>query len=98
MAVDMAGRLLAAVSGDKCALYRFEADKIKKPDTIFEPSDARYIFAIAIDGGGNIYLGTGPHGKIYMLDSFGKNPQLLYDSRDKNILSLAAGLDGFIYM
>jgi hypothetical protein len=106
MAIDMAGRLLAAVSGDKCTLYRFEADKIKEPEVIFEPNDAtgtppwggtKYIFAIAVDGAGNIYLGTGPQGKIYMLDSFGRNPQLLYDSRDKNILSLAIGQDGFVY-
>jgi hypothetical protein len=106
MAIDMAGRLLAAVSGDKCALYRFETDKIKEPEVIFEPNDAtgsppcegtKYIFAIAVDGAGNIYLGTGPQGKIYMLDSFGRNPQLIYDSRDKNILSLVIGQDGFIY-
>ena len=106
MAIDVAGRLLAATSGDKCALYRFEADKMKEPEVIFEPNDAegsppcggtKYIFAIAIDAAGNIYLGTGPQGKIYKLDSFGKEPQLLYDSRDKNILSLAIGQDGFVY-
>ncbi|MGA1979622.1 MAG: hypothetical protein ABSG99_03530 [Sedimentisphaerales bacterium] len=97
MAIDVAGRLLAAVSGDRCALYRFEADKIKEPEVIFEPNDAKYIFAIAVDGSGNIYLGTGPQGKIYKLDSFGREPQLLYDSRDKNILSLAIGKDGFVY-
>jgi hypothetical protein len=97
MAIDMAGRLLAATSGDKCALYRFEADKMKKPEVVFEPNDAKYIFAIAVDGSGNIYLGTGPQGKVYKLDSFGREPQLLYDSHDKNILSLAVGGDGFVY-
>ncbi|MFZ0035178.1 MAG: hypothetical protein WAK60_09370 [Sedimentisphaerales bacterium] len=106
MTIDMAGRLLAAISGDKCALYRFEADKMKEPQLLFEPNDTegsssgggtKYIFAIAVDGTGNIYLGTGPQGKIYRLNSFGKEPQLLYDSRDKNILSLAVGQDGFVY-
>jgi hypothetical protein len=97
MALDMSGRLLAGVSGDKCALYRFEADKKGKPVVIFEPDDAKYIFAIAIDATGNIYLGTGPEGKIYVLDSSGRNARLVYDSRDKNILSLAAGKDDFIY-
>jgi hypothetical protein len=94
MATDVAGRLLAASSGDKCALMRFEADKAK---TIFEPDDAKYIFAIAVDDGGNIYLGTGPGGKVYRLNSFGKKPQIIYDSRDKNILSLTIGTDGFVY-
>jgi len=106
MAIDMAGRLLAATSGDKCALYRFETDKMKEPEVIFEPNDAmesppyrgtKYIFAIAVDGAGNIYLGTGPQGKVYRLDSFGKEPQLIYDSRDKNILSLVIGQDSFVY-
>lgn len=97
MATDMAGRLLAAVSGEKCVLYRFEADKMKEPEVIFEPNDAKYIFAIAVDDSGSIYLGTGPEGKIYRLDSFGREPQLLYQSRDKNILSLAIGKDGFVY-
>ncbi len=106
MAIDIAGRLLAATSGDKCALYRFEADKLEEPELIFEPNDThtdspcggtKYIFAIAIDAAGSIYLGTGPQGKIYRLDSLGKEPQLLYDSRDKNILSLTVGQDGFVY-
>ncbi len=64
---------------------------------IFEPDDAKYIFAIAIDTGGNIYLGTGPQGKVYKLDPSGKKSQLIYDSRDKNILALAIGQDVFVY-
>ena len=103
MATDVAGRLLAGMSGKKCRLCRFEAGKM---EVIFEPNDAnstppfggtKYIFAIAVDDGGNIYLGTGPEGKIYRLDSLGKKTQLIYDSRDKNILSLAIGQDGYVY-
>lgn len=94
MATDVSGRLLAAISGSKCQLMRLGA---KQVEVIFEPSDAKYIFAIAISADGDIYLGTGPEGKVYKLDSFGKNPQLIYDSTDKNILSLAIGEDGFVY-
>ena len=94
MATDMSGRLLAGISGENCRLCRFEADKM---ETIFEPNDAKYIFVITIDGSGNIYLGTGPQGKIYRLNSLGKKAQLIYDSLDKNILSLASGEDGYIY-
>jgi hypothetical protein len=75
-------------------LCRFEADKI---ETIYEPNDAKYIFAITVDYSGNIYLGTGPKGKVYGLNSLGKKAQLIYDSLDKNILSLASGEDGYIY-
>jgi len=94
MATDVAGRLLAGISGKKCRLCRFEGAKM---DVLFEPPDANYIFAIALDDGGNIFLGTGPQGKIYKLDSLGRKSELIYGSRDKNILSLAAGRDGWIY-
>jgi len=103
MTTDVAGRLLVAISGDKCILCRFEAGKM---ETIFEPNDAeedppcgrtKYIFAIVTDDAGNIYLGTGPEGKVYQLTPLGKEPQLVYDSRDKNILSLTIGEDGFLY-
>lgn len=94
MAADAGGRLLAGVSGEKCRLCRFQADEV---ETIFEPNDARYIFAIVTDSAGNIYLGTGPQGKVYQLDPSGKEAKLLYDSLDNNILSLVAGPDGFVY-
>jgi WD40 repeat protein len=100
MATDVSGRLLAAVSGTKCRLIRFEAGKTKgspEPKTVFEPNDTRYIFAITLDTSGNIYLATGPKGKIYKLDSFAKNAKVIYESRQKNILSLTVGKDGFLY-
>jgi len=95
MTTDMAGRLVVGISGSKPRLLRFDGDRT---ETIFEPNDARYIFALVTDDKGNIYMGTGPEGKIYRYDPF--NPAetgLVYDSPDKNILSLAAGEDGFIY-
>lgn len=94
MAIDVAGRLVVGISGDKCRLCRYETGKM---ETIFEPDDAKYIFAIETDNVGNLYLGTGPEGKIYVLDPSGKVAQLVYDSPDKNILSLVAGKDGFVY-
>jgi len=100
MATDISGRLLAAVSGTKCQLMRFEAGKTKgslEPKNVFEPNDARYIFAITLDTSGNIYLATGPKGKIYKLDSFAKNAKVIYESRQKNILSLTVGKDGLLY-
>jgi hypothetical protein len=95
MATDVAGRLLAGISGRECKLLRFEAGKA---ETIFEPNDAKYIFAIATDDKGNIYLGTGPEGKIYRFDPFSPGSAgVVYDSSDKNILSLAIGDDGYVY-
>ncbi|HIJ71168.1 MAG TPA: hypothetical protein HPP87_07370 [Planctomycetes bacterium] len=94
MTLDSAGRLLAAVSGDDCRLMRLDAGGF---ETIYSPPDAAYILAVTLDQKGNIYLGTGPEGKIYRLGPAGQNPQLVYDSRDKNILSLIIGRDDFVY-
>lgn len=97
MATDVSGRLLVGISGKRCALCRLEMGKL---ETIFEPNDVndtKYIFAIALDKSGDIYLGTGPKGKVYRLDPLGRQPQLIYTSTDKNILSLAVKQDGFLY-
>lgn len=94
LAMDVAGRLLAGISGGTSQLCRFEGDR---KEVIFEPPDSNYIFAIVVDDGGNIYLGTGPEGKIYKLDALGRKAELLYDSPDTSILSLAVGRDSWIY-
>jgi outer membrane protein assembly factor BamB len=94
MAMDVAGRLLVGISGNKAKLCRYEAGAL---ETVFEPNDSKYIFAIEVDSVGNIYVGTGPQGKVYSLDPSGKVAQLVYDSPDKNILSLAACQDGLVY-
>ncbi len=94
LALDAWGKVLAGISGDKCCLTRFDG---KNFETVFEPNDTSYIFAIELDKNGNIFLGTGPNGKIWRLDSKGRNPQLIYTCKDKNVLCLAAGKDGFLY-
>jgi hypothetical protein len=94
LAIDKADRLLAGVSGNNCRLLRFENNSV---ETIFTPDDDTYIFAVHIDEIGNIYLGTGPNGRIYRLDPFGKNPEQIYKARDRNILSLALDKDGYVY-
>jgi len=95
MTRDVAGRLLAGISGENCRLIRFGDSE---PEILYEPNDAKYIFAIATDTRGNIYLGTGPEGKVYRYDPFDSaSTGLVYDSRDKNILSLAIDEQGFVY-
>ena len=94
MAKDGQGRVLAGISGEKCRLVRIEGGKVQ---TVFEPNNCKYIFSIAVAANGNIYLGTGPEGKVFKLDSTGKNAEEIYDSSDKNIMSLEIGDDGNIY-
>ncbi|MFA5423487.1 MAG: hypothetical protein WC374_06470 [Phycisphaerae bacterium] len=93
MAVDKSGKLLVGISGRRCALCRLDGGKLV---TLYEPNDAMYIFDIKVADNGEIYLATGPQGKIYQLNSAGKKAKVLYDSTDKNILSLAIANEGTI--
>ncbi|HOM75786.1 MAG TPA: hypothetical protein PLE88_04625 [Anaerohalosphaeraceae bacterium] len=102
LARDVAGRLLIGVSGTKGRLVRLSG----QAETVFTDPRVQYIFAIAADADNNIYLATGPEGLIFRLDPFCQNPEVIWDAKDKNILSLAikdhilyAGADqrGLIY-
>jgi hypothetical protein len=93
MAFDVAGRVLAGVSGDKGKVLRISSGT----EVLFENEKVRYIFAIALDKQNNIYLGTGPNGQLWGLDAFGQNPRLICTLEDKNILSLTTGENGVLY-
>jgi outer membrane protein assembly factor BamB len=92
MALDVAGRLLVGVSGQEGKLVRL-ADG---PEIVFEDDRVQYIFAIATDQEDNIYLGTGPEGLVFRLDPFCQKAEVIYDAKDKSILSLAIH-DGTVY-
>ena len=92
MALDVEGHLLVGVSGQEGKLVRL-ADE---PEVVFEDDRVQYIFAIAADQNNNIYLGTGPEGLVFRLDPSCQNPEVIYDAKDKSILSLAVH-DGIVY-
>ena len=92
MALDVAGRLLIGVSGQAGKLVRLA----QEPEVVFEDDRVQYIFAIATDQDDNIYLGTGPEGLVFRLDPFCQNSEIVYEAKDKSILSLAVH-DGMVY-
>jgi hypothetical protein len=96
MAVDEQNNLFVGISGQKAQLLKYDGETF---NTVFEPNDANYIFAIACKGKDKLYLGTGPKGNIYEISKNKKNysGKILYQAKDKNILSLATNDDGFIY-
>ncbi|MDH7599374.1 MAG: hypothetical protein QHH07_07035 [Sedimentisphaerales bacterium] len=94
MAVDLAGRPIAGISGQQCRLIRFGSGGV---ETLCTFKDDLYIFALAVDQGGAILIGTGPEGRLYRLDPSANRPYLVHDLPDKNILSLAVAGDGTIY-
>jgi hypothetical protein len=90
LAFDAGGRLLAGISGKQARLVRFD----KEPAVLFQSDTDRYIYAVLTDPQGMLYIATGPKGRIYRLPPFGGNAEIVYESREKNILSLAWAEDG----
>lgn len=106
---DKNSNLLAGISGDKAKLIRFVNNKAW---TIFEPNDANYIFDLKTDPKGNIYIATGPKGKIYKINDTlphltadTKNPsfnpikpaEIIFDAIDKSILCIELDNKGNLY-
>src|SRR6202165_419235 len=55
-----------------------------------------YVWSTAVDGQGNIFLGTGHDGRIYRVSQDGKG-SLLYDASELDVTALAIGRDGALY-
>ncbi len=59
-------------------------------------TEQAFVWSSAIDGHGNIYLGTGHDGKIFRVDTNGKG-SLLYDAAELDITALAIARNGAVY-
>ncbi|MDQ3585933.1 MAG: hypothetical protein M3407_09195 [Acidobacteriota bacterium] len=62
---------------------------------LFDTEQA-YIWSSALDGAGNVYLGTGHDGRIFRVGADGKGA-LLYDAPELDVTALAIGRDGALY-
>ncbi len=56
----------------------------------------QFVWALAEDGKGRLYIATGNSGKVFVLDGRGA-PDLLFDSPEVAIFSLTVGSDGALY-
>jgi len=65
-------------------------------DKLIESPPEEFYFSVLSDSRGNIYLGTGHEGKLWMIDSKGK-ASLLFDAPEMDILSLAMDSSGNIF-
>ncbi len=55
-----------------------------------------YVWCLAPDGKGNLYVGTGDEGRIYRVDRKGEST-LIFDSVELDVLSIAVAPDGTVY-
>jgi len=85
--------LVAGVCGEKAGLYRIDAKG--KVSAVWTDKDVTYVWAVVAGPRKSHYVATGPEGKVYRVT--GGKAEVIYDSEDKNILSLAAGAGGKLY-
>lgn len=62
---------------------------------IFNTEQA-FVWSSAVDGQGNVYLGTGHDGKVYRVSPEGRGA-LLYDAAELDVTALTTGRDGAVY-
>ncbi len=85
LGLDGEGKLLAGTGGKAGQLLRFDSNKNR--EVVFEQEEIKYIWSIVVSADGRIFLGTGPTGKVMMLDKAGAQ-EVLYQAKEKNILVL----------
>jgi hypothetical protein len=90
MAVDANGNLLVALSGETAKLVSISGDG-KAELTRFQQEDVDYIWAIQPVADGTVYLGTGPHGKVYKIAAGGGDAaaSVVLETGQKNVTALA---------
>jgi hypothetical protein len=94
---DGAGQLIVAASGEKPRLLRY-AKVPEKPQEIEIPDDAAMVWAMLTGPRGEVYVATGPSGKLFVLEANGEQLQLALDFDEDNLLALAAGPGGSVYV
>jgi len=90
------GNLLAGTGGgERAKIYLI--DGAGQVTLFYEPTDARYVWAMARGPQGEIYAATGVEGKLFVIDADGSNGKMLADLKPNNLLCLAFGPDGMLY-
>jgi hypothetical protein len=62
---------------------------------VFDTKQA-YVWSVAADGAGNVYLGTGHEGRVFKVDAAGKG-SLLYKTTELDVMALATDARGNVY-
>lgn len=94
--IDKQGRLLAGTGGDKGRVLRFDKEG-QAPKELFSADGVQYIWAMNQANNGTIDIATGPTGQLYELSTEDKS-RLLFDSDERNLLSLASDGGDLLYV
>jgi hypothetical protein len=101
-----AGEPLIWETGSRAEILRGDARGISVTDTgafmlaprfaqVFDTQQS-FVWSSAVDGAGNVYLGTGHDGRIFRVTADGGGA-LLYDAAELDVTALVVGRDGALY-
>ena len=87
--IDPTGSLIVGVSGEKGKVYKLDkpSNEGSKPVEIFADDEVQYIWALQQTPDGNLYVATGPNGKLFEVKADGTK-SILMTSDESNLLSL----------
>ena len=97
--IDGKGSLIVGVSGEKGKVYKLEnpGDEGSKPVEIFADDDVQYVWALQQTRDGNLYVATGPNGKLFEVKADGSK-SVLMTSDESNLLSLLSDGKDTLYV
>ncbi len=97
--IDTKGSLIVGVSGEKGKVYKLDkpSDEGSKPVEIFADDEVQYIWALQQTPDGNLYVATGPGGKLFEVKADGTK-SILMTSDESNLLSLLSDGKDTLYV
>ena len=93
------GSLIVGTSGEKGKVYRLDKPGAEgsKPVELFADDDAQYIWGLQQTPDGNLYVATGPHGKLFEIKPDGSK-SVVMSSDESNLLSLLSDGKDTLYV
>jgi hypothetical protein len=98
--LDAKGALIVGVSGSKGQVFRIDdpsAAAEPKPVEIFADDAVQYVWSLQQTPDGNLYVATGPGGKLFEVKP-DKSKSVLLDSDESNLLSLLSDGKDLLYV
>jgi len=96
LVADKSGRLLIGTAGEKGRVLVIEKPG-DSPHAILDEQGVQYVWALQQTPDGNIYVATGPTGKLFEIKPDGSH-RVLLDSGENNLLSLISDGQNLLYV
>jgi len=95
--VDQAGRIVVGTSGETAKVLRYPPAG-GEPESLLDDKDTQHVWDIVAGPKGELFIATGPEGKLFVLKPDAELAELAFDFEEDNLLSLAADATGRLFV